>query len=365
MLEKAGCFAIFATRNPYTPDMIRKIMKWTAACALALMLNACKTAREISVLQFNIWQEGTYVPGGFEAVADEIARLNPDFVTLSEVRNYHNTRFCDRITEALKQRECTYYSFYSNDTGLLSRHPISDSTIVFPLQNDHGTIHKLRTRIGNRDVAVYTGHLDYLNDTYYEVRGYDGNTWKKMEAPLTDVSTILKRNVISRRDDAIRDFIAEVKREQEANTPIFFGGDFNEPSHLDWTEATKDSADHQGITVPWTCTVMLEQAGFKDAYRQLYPNPVTHPGYTYPSDNKLMPVSRLAWAPEADERERIDYIFYYPRKGLKVKEANIVGPRGCIVRNRREEQHGQDIYLTPLDVWPSDHKGVLVKFRVK
>ena len=41
--------------------------------------------------------------GGFEALADEIVRSNADFVTLSEVRNYRNTRFCDRIVEALKR----------------------------------------------------------------------------------------------------------------------------------------------------------------------------------------------------------------------------------------------------------------------
>lgn len=62
---------------------------------------------------------------GFEAVADEIARSKADFVTLSEVRNYHHTRFCDRIVEALKQRGEIYYSFYSEDSGLLSRYPIA------------------------------------------------------------------------------------------------------------------------------------------------------------------------------------------------------------------------------------------------
>ena len=43
------------------------------------------------MLQFNIWQEGTTIPGGFDAIADEIARLEPDFIMLSEVRNYHDT----------------------------------------------------------------------------------------------------------------------------------------------------------------------------------------------------------------------------------------------------------------------------------
>ncbi len=57
----------------------------------ALALGACTThkpeEKELTVLQFNIWQEGTVIPGGFDAIADEIARLKPDFVTPSEVRN--------------------------------------------------------------------------------------------------------------------------------------------------------------------------------------------------------------------------------------------------------------------------------------
>ena len=95
------------------------MMKNTVLAALAALAlnNAAAKEREICVMQFNVWQEGTSVPGGFEAMADEIARQAPDIVTLSEVRNYHDTRFCDRIVEALAKRGLTYHSFYSTDTG--------------------------------------------------------------------------------------------------------------------------------------------------------------------------------------------------------------------------------------------------------
>lgn len=106
-------------------------------------LSSCQKTETFKVLQFNIWQEGTVVEGGFEALADEIVRSNADFVTLSEVRNYRNTRFCDRIVEALKKRGETYYSFYTEDSGLLSRYPISDSTTVYPLNDDRGSIYRL------------------------------------------------------------------------------------------------------------------------------------------------------------------------------------------------------------------------------
>ena len=62
---------------------------------------SCTPARQLRLLQFNIWQEGTVVGDGYEALVDEIARADADFVMLSEVRNYHGTRFCDRIVESL------------------------------------------------------------------------------------------------------------------------------------------------------------------------------------------------------------------------------------------------------------------------
>ena len=64
--------------------------------------------------------------------------------------------------------------------------------------------------------------------------------------------------------------------------------------------------------VPWQTSLLLTESGFIDAFRQMYPDPATHPGLTWPVNNKGIPVSDLAWAAEADERDRIDYIYYYP-----------------------------------------------------
>ena len=40
---------------------------------LWLVLTGCtQEKKEFTVLQWNIWQEGTMVPGGYEAIVDEI-----------------------------------------------------------------------------------------------------------------------------------------------------------------------------------------------------------------------------------------------------------------------------------------------------
>lgn len=320
-------------------------------------------ARSFTVLQWNVWQEGTMVPGGYDAIVNEIARLKPDFVTLSEVRNYNHADFSARLVSSLKEKGLEYYSFYSYDTGLLSKYPIVDSLTVFPENGDHGSIYKLTASVDGYKVAVYTAHLDYLNCAYYNARGYDGSTWKEIPIPGS-VDEIMKVNIASQRDDAIRCFLAEAKKDLAKGYGVIIGGDFNEPSHRDWIEENKDLYDHHGFVVPWTVTTLLEESGFKDSYREIYPNPLTHPGFTYPADNPLKEPDKLTWAPKADERDRIDFIFYQG-KGLKPEKAVIFGPKGSIVRNQRQEETSQDSFLLPEGVWPTDHKGVMVRFRVE
>lgn len=328
----------------------------------SITINARKTTA-FTVLQWNIWQEGTSVPGGYDAIINEIERLQPDFVTFSEVRNYNNTRFNERIVASLKERGLDYYSFFTRDTGLLSKHPITDTLTVFPEKDDHGSIYKLRSEVGGHKVAIYTAHLDYLNCAYYNVRGYDGSTWQEIALP-TSVEEVLKVNVASQRDDAIKQFIREAKKDLAQGYSVIIGGDFNEPSHLDWIEANKHQYDHNGWVIPWTVTTLLDKDGFIDSYRKLYPNPLTHPGFTYPSDNLLKEPGKLTWAPKADERDRIDFIFYQG-KGIEAQKAVIFGPRESIVRNQRIKETSKDSFLTPMGVWPTDHKGLLVTFKVK
>lgn len=335
-------------------------------CGLCGIIGCSKVnaQTELKVLQWNIWQEGTMVPGGYEAIVSEIARLEPDFVTFSEVRNYHQTRFCDRIATSLREKGKTYYSFYSYDSGLLSKHPITDSTTVFPEKNDHGSIYRMVASVNGQQIAVYTAHLDYLSDAYYNVRGYDGSTWKEIPIPET-VQEVLAINDASQRDDAIREFVKAAKKDIAEGRMVILGGDFNEPSHLDWTRETKDLYDHNGLIVPWTVPLILDNNGFVDAYRTLYPNVLDYPGFTFPSDNEKVPTQKLTWAPKSDERDRIDYIFYYPHPQLELKNAAIFGPQGSIVKNQRETETSKDPFIEPLDTWPTDHKGVFVTFLLK
>ncbi len=117
--------------------------------------------------------------------------------------------------------------------------------------------------------------------------------------------------------------------------PVFVTGDFNEPSALDWTEATV-AAGQQPLAVNWPTTERLFAAGFTDAYRAVHPDPVAKPAYTWTP----------MWTTEDDPTDKHDRIDFVPVRGATVTGAAIVGEGGP----------RSDIKVMPL---PADHRGVV------
>lgn len=339
-------------------------------CCLCFLYNFNSLAQDKSfkVFQLNIWHEGNSVPKGYEAIVDEILDKNADVVLLSEVNNKNGVDFVTKLLKDLKQKGQTYYgisSEHSVDVATLSKFPILDQCTLYEKENRQGQVLKTKITIHNQQLIFYSLHLDYTNYACYLPRGYDGVTWEKMDKPITDVQEILTANRKGKRDEAIRDVIADAAMESKKHS-IIIAGDFNEPSHLDWIEENKHLYDRRGAVVPWDCSLMLYAAGFKDAFRVIYPNPVTHPGFTYPSYNPDVPISKLAWTPEADDRDRIDYIYYKsPNKKLKLIDIKIVGPEATVRYAQKQEKDSQDDFILPKAVWPTDHKGLLATFTIK
>ena len=344
---------------------------------LLLVLSACSTNedKQVSIMQFNVWQEGTKVPNGYPAIVNEITEYSPDFVTLSEVRHYNDVNFLEKLITDLKAKGITYYFQMSDDAAILSKYPLTSFTTIYSNMNKVGKVFenvvKLTTEIDGVPFAVYSAHLDYKNYAVLLPRGYDGSvfgvgdTFKKMDAPVTDIALIEKQNLASMRDDSVAAIVKDMQADIANGTIVLIGGDYNEPSHLDWTEETKDLYSHNGVVFNWNSTATLEKAGFVDSYRKLYPSAVTHPGFTYPADNTNLSAAdrgMLTWAPEADERERIDFIHFYPNPKIALKSSVIVGPKNTIAYNKTYVENTEDNIVNPLGVWPSDHKVVVTTF---
>lgn len=313
---------------------------------------------ELDVLTFNVWHGGTQVADGAQQIADVIAQTDADVTFLPEVGD----------APAQVAALLGYDHLTATDTGIVSRYPIVSTDTVGRWWS------KAVIDVNGTEVVVYGGHLEYRWYTTYLPRGYGGeihgdwpagwNTWDKLDAPVTDVEQILAANLQSGRPDAAAEVLDDIDSERAAGRIAVVGGDFNEPPSQDWTAATADLFDHNGVVVAWQTTQMLLDRGLVDAFRTVHPDPAANPGFTWPSDNALFPTSSLTWAPEADERDRIDYIFATPDERLSIDGSSVVGPQSTIVRNERVVDDSADEIFTPDAVWPSDHKAVLANFSI-
>lgn len=318
-----------------------------------------RNTNSIKVLQFNIWQEGTSVPNGMTYIKDVIAEVNPDIVCFSEVRNYTGD-WTTKIVNNLAAIGLNYNRGYAyGDVSIISKYPITSSG------TNLGAISVFDVDINGQSVVVATAHLDYTYYATYLPRGYNCggsypyNGWSKIGAtnqdpqPVTDPAVISEQNLGSRRDEQIAAFINHIKNETR---PVILVGDFNEPSHLDWTARQANMFDHHGVVFPWHTTKTLENNGFVDAFREVYPDEVANPGITWPS--VATGVGSTSWTPEADERERIDYIFFRGAN-LSATSAALVGPKASYVNNVSSTANTQnDTFKANQLPWPSDHKGV-------
>lgn len=291
--------------------------------------------------------------------------LDPDLITFSEVRNYKGIEFIPHLVEELQKKGKQYYGLHSVSTGIISKHKIDKQEVVYPLKNDRGSVLKASFLIDNRSVVLYSAHLDWLNCSSYLPRGYDASHWHKLDAPVTDIDSVLRDNRMSFRLAEVQAIVNDAQKEIAKGAIVLIGGDFNEPSHLDWQENTKNIRDHQGLIINWDCSLLLEENGYIDAFRQHYPDPVKYPGFTFPANTKEADLKKLTWAPDADERERIDFIYFHPSYGLSLSDIRIVGPSGSILRGERAENDSEDTFIEPAGVWPTDHKGLLATFVLK
>ena len=127
----------------------------------------------------------------------------------------------------------------------------------------------------------------------------------------------------------------------DKQAPVFVVGDFNEPSHLDWTERAAKAVRHP-IKVEYPNSLAMIKAGFTDAYRAIYRDEMKHPGYTWSSFYKF--------DDPTTHHDRIDFV-YFKGKGIRLKEVKIVG------ENRKDA----DIVISP---YPSDHRAVVAVFKL-
>lgn len=132
-------------------------------------------------------------------------------------------------------------------------------------------------------------------------------------------------------------------------TPLLVGGDWNCPSHLDWTPETSEVFIHRrDLSLP--VSLAMKNAGFVDCYRVVFPDPVKNPGDTWSplfreKDGEKLPLDRI---------DRLYYKSNHSQPLLKPVRAWVfpeeLEDNAIPIRQRK---------------FPSDHAALLIEFEWK
>ncbi len=312
----------------------------SVAAAFAMLLAAATgaSATELTVLSFNIRGGGANDGKGVEETVAAIRAVNPDIVGIQESRAESvpcTAEHCPASGESVAAKLAAALGYHFVDqpgesaalwaNAILSRYPLGTLT-----PNKLGA----RISVDGRAVDIFNVHFTDFPYQPYQALGIEyGN------APFLKTAGELVTAAAAARGPGLALLFADMDAAGPADAAFVFG-DFNEPSHHDWVDATV-KAGLQPLVVPYPTEKAIEARGFVDTFRAVYPDPVAKPGLTWtpttsPSDKD-------------DHHDRIDFSLAKAEK-LEVLSAGILG----------EKAPEADIVVTP---WPSDHRATFAKVR--
>ncbi len=281
---------------------------------LSLALGQVQAAEQLKVMSFNVWTvEGTQA--GRDHIVNIVNTSGADVVGFQELSDPA------LIANALGWH---LHTQSSSSTNIISRYPILESSPA-----KWGA--KLQLPSG-KTAWVFNTHLPAYPYQPYDLRD---NTLAKNETAVINSANSARGSQVT----ALLNDITAANALTSADM-VFLTGDFNEPSHLDWTQAVADStARSYDLKVQWPASSRIAAIGLTDSLRQLSPDPVSDKSYSWTP------------RPAADEvHDRID-IVYYAGTGLTPGSVANIGPA--------DGSADTDIVYAN---YPSDHRAVVATF---
>ena len=317
-------------------------------CAVVLLIctlvpNVALSATiDVKVMSFNVWGADDTAQGR-QRLIDTITQAGADIIGFQEM----NGPALTSIGTAMG------YSFADQGFGgeaVMSRYRIIGNT-----PNRYGSLIEFAPGF---EAWIFNTHMFYAPYGPYQLTGiaYVGGPIYNPALPASITSVVADQ--IPARGAETQAVLQAVTDSGAlgAGQPAFVTGDFNEASHLDWT-ATAATAGVHAAAVPWPASQAVVARGFKDSWREIYPNEVTHPGRTWSpvySSTYLNPGDDPAVQPRpiAEPQDRIDFV-YYAGTGVTVLDSKRSGPPG-----------GDVVEELEIANFPSDHNAVTSTFRV-
>jgi endonuclease/exonuclease/phosphatase family metal-dependent hydrolase len=299
-----------------------------AGAILAAFFVVNTAAANLRVMSFNIWVGGEAGKQPLSQSAKVIETANADIVGLQETHGHEKDG--ERPNNGRKIAELLGWNYFDQGerTGILTRFPIVTNT-----PNKWGVL--VRTRDAG-EVWMFNAHLMHAPYQPYQLLNIP-----YADAPFIRTAEEAVAEARKARGGQVERLLAEIKVALATGRPVFLTGDFNEPSHQDWTPRAAE-AGKCPIAVEYPTTLAVTRAGMVDAFRTVFPNEVTHPGMTWtpltqPDDPK-------------DRHDRIDMIFFAGRD-VKPTQCQVVGEKKAVA----------DLVVQP---YPSDHRAVVATFQI-
>jgi endonuclease/exonuclease/phosphatase family metal-dependent hydrolase len=236
------------------------------------IVNKCKPmVTEFKLLTFNLWVGGTQVNDYFVKQIRYLVETNADIIAFQETVK---GRAAHRLAKAFG-----WYIHSAGDNSIVSRYPINET-----FKTSHTSGARVAFDGDKSQVIVWGVHLGYTPYGPYDF----------CRSKMTKAQ-VIQREYDSGRTPQVIDVVEQMKPHiaTSKNVPVFVVGDFNAPSHLDWTEAT--ASVHCGVgAFDWPTSIIPVEAGLTDSYREIYPDPVKNPAFTWsPVYSASEPMDRI------------------------------------------------------------------------
>ena len=280
------------------------------------------------VMTFNIWVGGEAGKHPLSQTLEVIRAAKADLVGLQETRG--EKKGAARPDNGRKLAEMLGWNYFDQgeSPAILTRFPIVTNTP------------------GRRGVSVRlpSGRLAWMFNVHLMHAPYQPYQLLSIpyaDAPFIKTAAEAVSEARKARGAQVDQLLSELKPALASGRPVFLTGDFNEPSHQDWTEGAA-KAGKCPLPVEYPSTLAVTGAGMRDAFRSVFPDEVAHPGWTWtpttkPDDPK-------------DRHDRIDMIFV-AGPNVTVKRCDIVG----------EDERFAHIAVQP---YPSDHRAVVATIEL-
>lgn len=283
---------------------------------------------QLKVMSFNVWYGGEQV--NFDKVVEAVRKADPDILAVLEPDG--------NLAKIAKETGLVYYDRRRN---FVSKYPIYDPEVGERTEQGDSTYGTTALNKGALYswVMVRPGKVVAMANTHLSSDAYGPDEFHAGKSAEDQI----KAEDDNRVEDA--KLLAELGKVASEGTPVFLTGDFNTPSHLDWTVSNQAARPNDvKFAFVWPVTKILADAGLRDSYREVYPDSVKKPGFTW------TPGMPNPYVPDGTVPDRIDFIF--TGGNSKAIASQIVG-----------EENGPDVDIS-VSPYPSDHRAVVSTFEV-